>query len=294
MKDIERYDVCVVGGGPAGLSAAVNARVRRKKVVVFSGESGRPSIRRSPRVDNYLGFPGVSGSELHDKFHRHIEEFKIPVIRWKVQNITPAGGFFILQCKDKLFEGRSVIVATGVTVSRFLKGEEQYIGRGVGYCATCDGPLYENKTVTVIDYTGEGVEEAYFLAGFCSRVYYLGMAGRPPEINKTNVGVVTGDKPLEITGNGTVTTLITEHGRLKTDGVFIFRETYPPGELVRGLKMDGGSIRVNRKMETSIEGIYAAGDCTGKPYQIAKSVGEGQAAALNAVAYLDALEHPAL
>ncbi|MFZ5631281.1 MAG: NAD(P)/FAD-dependent oxidoreductase [Bacillota bacterium] len=290
MIDREIYDVCIVGGGPAGLSAAVNARVRRKKVIVFGGHADRPKVNLSPRVDNYLGFPGINGNDLYEKFNRHVEEFKIPVVPQKVQAINPVDGLFMLQVKDSVYEGKSVIVATGVAVQKLLSGEEEYVGRGVSYCATCDGPLYENKTVTVIDYTGEGVEEAHFLADFCRRLIYLGMSKSKPEFNKPNVELILNEKPVEITGNGAVTGLKTADRFLETDGIFIFRETYPPGELLPGLEMDGGSIKVNRKMETSIPGVYAAGDCAGKPYQVAKSVGEGQTAALNAVAYLDALE----
>lgn len=285
------YDICVVGGGPAGLSAAVNAWVRRKNVIILGGPSGRSKVNRSPKVDNYLGFPGISGDELYERFRKHVENFKIPVLPDKVQNIYPMDPLFSLQVKDSLYECRSVILATGVAAQKGLNGEENFVGRGVSYCATCDGPLYQGKTVTVIDYTGEGAEEARFLADFCTRINYVAMAATVPEFKKNNIEVITKDPPVEITGEGTVKALKTRTRTIETDGIFIFRETYPPTELVRGLEIEVGSIRVNRKMETSIPGLYAAGDCTGKPYQVAKSVGEGQAAALNAVSYLDSLEH---
>lgn len=294
MDGQEIYDICVVGGGPAGLSAAVNARVRRKKVIIFGGGTDRSKVNLSPRVDNYLGFPGINGNDLDEKFNRHVEEFKIPVIRQKVQSIGPTDGQFMIRTADgSTHRGKSVILATGVTVHGLLAGEEKFTGRGVSYCATCDGPLYENRTVAVIDFTGEGAEEANFLAGFCRKVYYLGMARAAPEFNKDNVEVILNEKPEEISGNDTVTTLKTAGRSFKTDGIFFFRETYPPGELVPGLEVQEGSIRVNRRMETNIPGLYAAGDCAGKPYQVAKSVGEGQAAALNAVAFLDSREFPA-
>ncbi|MCL6610189.1 MAG: FAD-dependent oxidoreductase [Peptococcaceae bacterium] len=291
MDDGTVYDICVVGGGPAGLSAAVNAHVRRKKVIVFGGRTGRPKVNLSPKVDNYLGFPGISGNELYEKFNRHVEEFKIPVVHQKIQNIGPLDGTFTLLSRDgSLYRGKCVILATGVTAHNLLAGEEKLVGRGVSYCATCDGPLYQNKTVTVIDYTGEGAEETNFLAEFCRKVYYLGMAGPAVEFIKDNVEVILNDRPVEISGDDTVTALKTRNRTLETDGIFIYRETYPPGEIIPGLEVEEGYIKVNRRMETGMPGVYAAGDCTGKPHQVAKSVGEGQTAALNAVAYLDSLE----
>jgi thioredoxin reductase (NADPH) len=142
----------------------------------------------------------------------------------------------------------------------------------------------------VVDYTGEGAEEAGFLADFCARVFYLNLTKKEQTFKKSNIESITGDQPVEITGGDTVSALQTRNRNIPTDGVFIFRETYPPGEMVPGVDIEEGSIKVNRKMETNLEGLYAAGDCTGKPYQVAKSVGEGQAAALHAVSYLDRLE----
>lgn len=291
MGENEVYDICVVGGGPAGLSAAVNARVRRKKVLVFGGPTARSKVNLSPKVDNYLGFPGISGNELYEKFNRHSEDFKIPVVQQKVQNIGPLDGAFMILTRDGgTYQAKSVILATGVAVHNLLAGEEKLVGRGISYCATCDGPLYQNRTVTVIDYTGEGVEEAHFLSEFCRKIYYLGVARPAPEFKKDNIEVILDDRPVEISGNDTVTAVKTRTRTLETEGVFIFRETYPPGDIVPGLVVREGSIMVNRKMETNIPGVYAAGDCAGKPYQVAKSVGEGQTAALNAVVYLDSLE----
>ncbi|HBV98184.1 MAG: thioredoxin reductase [Peptococcaceae bacterium BICA1-7] len=286
----EIFDICIVGSGPAGLSAAVNAHVRRKKILLFSGESGLSKVNLSPRVDNYLGFPAINGNDLYQKFKEHVEEFKIPLVPQKVQTIGPMDSLFMLQARDTVYESKAVIIATGVAAQKLIRGEDAFVGRGISYCATCDGPLYQGKVVTVLDYTGEGAEESHFLADFCSKVYYVNMTKKSPAFKKTNIEVITGDPPEEITGGDTVSTLKTKSRTVDTDGVFIFRETYPPGELVPGMEIEGGSVKVNRKMETNIRGLYAAGDCAGKPYQVAKSVGEGQTAALNAVAYIDALE----
>ena len=291
MNGDEIYDICVVGGGPAGLSAAINAWVRRKKVIIFGGRLEGAKVNLSPKVDNYLGFPGISGVELYEKFNRHIEEFNIPVINQKVQNIGPLDDLFMIMTKDgNIYQSKSVILATGVTVNNYLEGEEEFVGRGISYCATCDGPLYTDKTVTVVDYTGEGIEETHFMAKFCRKIYYMGMTRSAVQFPNDNVEVIANEKPVAINGNNTVNTLKTSNRLLDTDGIFIFRETYPPNEIIPGIEVSEGAIKVNRKMETNIPGLYAAGDCAGKPHQVAKSVGEGQTAALNAVVYLDSRE----
>ncbi|MFZ5595988.1 MAG: NAD(P)/FAD-dependent oxidoreductase [Bacillota bacterium] len=287
MDSHEIYDICVVGSGPAGLSAAVNSWVRRKKTVVFGAGPGKTKVNLSPRVDNYLGFPGISGNSLYEKFYHHIEEFGIPLVSQKVQNIFPVEGLFTIQSKEHTIQAKSVIIATGVSTQKVLEGEEEYVGKGVSYCATCDGPLFQDRTVAVVDYTGEGAEEAVFLSGICARVIYISPEKPAPDFKKNNIEIIAGEKPLAVIGEESVTALKTTEKTVNTDGIFIFRETYPPAELLPGLEMDGGYIRVNRKMETNLRGVYAAGDCAGKPFQVAKSVGEGQTAALNAVIYLD-------
>ncbi|MHB8157703.1 MAG: NAD(P)/FAD-dependent oxidoreductase, partial [Desulfocucumaceae bacterium] len=260
-NDAETYDVCVVGNGPAGLSAAVNSTVRRKKVLILSGGDGRSKVNLSPKVDNYLGYPGINGNDLYQKFRQHVEDFKIPVINKRVQTISPLEDIFLLQAGDEVYKSKSVIIATGVSVQKLLEGEEEFIGKGISYCATCDGPLFQGKTVTVIDYTGEGADEGLFMADFCKKVIYLGMTGAAPDLKKENIEVITGEKPVRIAGKDTVTALETTSRTIETDGIFIFRETYPPGELTPGLVLEEGAIRVNRKMETNLPGLYADGDC---------------------------------
>lgn len=284
------YDVAVIGCGPAGLSAALNAAVRRKKVILFGGEFCVSKVNRSPRVDNFLGRPGVTGEALHREFVAHVREFNIPMVNKRVINVFPdEDGLFGLAIKDRIHRARTVILAVGMAVARTLEGEEVLIGRGVSYCATCDGPLFQGKTVAIIDYTREGIEEAVYMAGFCTRVYYVCMHTEPPRFEQENIELLKGMKPVRILGaDGTVSALELDKRTVEVEGVFVFREAFPPQDLVPGLELEGNHIKVGRGMETSIPGIFAAGDCTGKPYQLGKSVGEGQVAALHAVAYLDA------
>ncbi len=284
----ERYDIAIVGCGPAGLSAAVNAAIRRKRIILFGGEFCTSKMDRSPRVDNYLGRPGVSGVDLHREFVEHARQFNIPMIKNRVQTIFPDGEGFGLLVKDREYKARTVILTVGMSVAKMLDGEEKLVGRGVSYCATCDGPLFRDKNVAMVDYTREGEDESLFMADFCRRVYYVCMHKHPPELKKENIEVITGEKPVRIVEkDGSVSGLELQNRTLDVDAVFIFRESFPPQELVPGLALEDNHIKVNRNMETSIPGIFAAGDCVGKPYQMAKAVGDGQVAALNAVAYLD-------
>ncbi len=284
----EIADIAIIGCGPAGLSAAVNASIRRKTVDLFGGELCVPKLQKSSVVNNYLGSPNISGEILREKFLEHAREMNISIRRNIINSVMPnSHGVFTLKAGDADYNARAVIIATGVTVDRLIEGEKEFTGKGVGYCATCDGPLFAGKDVAVIAYTGEGVEDANFLKEFCRRVYFI--AGDKKVFNglKDGIEVIETDKILAITGGGSVTGLRIDGRQLVVQGVFIYRETYLPDTLLPGLAVQENHILVDREYRTNIAGVFAAGDCTGKPYQLAKSVGEGQIAALSSVNYLD-------
>jgi len=285
---MERLDIAIIGCGPAGLSAAVNAGIRKRSVALLGGELCAPKLQQSTLVNNYLGLPEINGRELRDKFLDHARKAGIPVHQVRVTSVQENGeGGFTVSAGAKLFEARALVLATGVTVQNLIKGEKEYAGKGVGYCATCDGPLYRGKNVAVIAYTREGIEDANFLAEICSRVYLIAGGGLSTEGLKPEVEVIEAGSLQGITGNGFVSGVKIEGKNLPVDGVFIYRETYLPDRLVPGLTVIDNHIQVDRAFATNIKGIYAAGDCTGKPYQLAKAVGEGQIAALNAVKFLE-------
>lgn len=283
-------DIAIIGCGPAGLSAAVNAGIRRESVALLGGEICAPKLQKSTLVNNYLGLPEINGQDLRKKFLEHVHRAGITIHQVRVNSVqeNEKGGFTVLT-SDKKFEARAVVLATGVTVLNLIKGENKFTGKGVGYCATCDGPLYRGKDVAVIAYTGEGVEDANFLTGICRKVYLIPGEGQTVQGLKPEVEVIKDKKVQEITGNGFVSGVQLERRFLAVDGVFIYRETFLPDRLVPGLIVKDNHIQVDRDFSTNIKGLYAAGDCTGKPYQLAKAVGEGQVAALNAVKYLEQL-----
>ncbi len=189
--------------------------------------------------------------------------------------------------KGKIISAKALILAIGLQNPRYLPGEESLLGKGVGYCATCDGPLYKGKRVAVIGYTKEGEEEANFLADLAQEITYLPLYEGLGEL-KDNIKVVKA-KPKSILGKEKLQGLETEGETLELDGLFIIRESVPPAQILPGLQIEKNAIIVDRSMATNIEGIFAAGDCTGAPYQLAKAVGEGTIAGLSAASYVDKL-----
>lgn len=280
-----RYDLAIIGSGPAGLSAAINAKIRNKNIIVFGYRDLSGKLVKAPKINNYLGFHDISGQQLKEKFQGHIEAMRIQITFERVNNIYAMGDYFGIMVADKMYESRAVILATGIEYTRPLKGEEEFLGRGVGYCATCDAPLYRRKTVTVIGYNKEAEEEANYVSELAGKLYYVPMYKGEYDIN-SNIEIIS-DKPIEITGGDRVKKLILGKGEIETDAVFVLKDSLSPNQLVPGLKMRDGHIEVDRTMKTNIQGCYAAGDCIGKPYQYLKAAGEGQMAALNAVSYLD-------
>lgn len=286
-----RYETAIVGCGPAGLSAAINAKIRNKDLVLLGVEFCTPKLHAAPLVENYLGFPAISGEKLREAFLGHAHHMGIDILHARVDSIIPDGEGFTLVTKEGNFSAQTVVLATGVAVTKYLPGERELVGRGVSYCATCDGPLYRGRRVAVLAWEKEAEEEANYLAELAGEVYFLPqyegeLAGLDPKIT------VIRDEPVAITGEQRVSSLQLKGQELKVDGIFISRETTPTEQLLLGLEMEGPHIKVNRQMETSIPGVFAAGDCTGKPYQLAKAVGEGLVAAQSAVRYLDAKKRP--
>jgi len=281
----ERYDIAIVGSGPAGLSAALNAKIRNKKFIIFGSKEISNKLVKAEKVNNYLGFYGKSGAEIRDEFANHLDAMDINITEERINNIYSMGDYFALMVNEKMYEATSIILATGVNFGKPFKGEEKFLGRGVGYCATCDAPLYKNKVVTIIAYDKKEEAEVNFIGTVASKVYYLPMYKEEVEVD-SSIEIVN-DIPVEIVGDEKVNKLVVKNGELITDGIFILRDSVSPGQLVPGLKMDETHVEVDRKMRTNLNGCFAAGDIVGTPYQYIKSAGEGNIAALSAVAYID-------
>ena len=284
----ERYDLAIIGSGPAGLSAALNARIRKKGFIIFGTKELSGKLTKAEKINNYLGFYGKGGKEIRDEFMNHLESMDIKITEEKINNIYAMGDYYSLMSNDKIYEASAVILATGIQYGKPIKGEEEYLGRGVGYCATCDAPLYKDKIVTIIAYNKHEESEANFLAQVASKVYYIPMYKEDVEVD--DAIEIINDIPLEIQGSIKAEKLVLKNSEIDTDGIFILRDSISPGQLVPGLEMDGNHVKVDRKMQTNLKGCFAAGDIVGTPYQYIKSAGEGNIAALSAVSYIDELK----
>ena len=284
----ERYDLAIIGSGPAGLSAALNARIRKKSFIIFGTKELSGKLTKAEKINNYLGFYGKGGKEIRDEFMNHLESMDIEITEEKINNIYAMGDYYSLMANDKVYEASAVILSTGVNFGKPFKGEEEYLGKGVGYCATCDAPLYKDKVVTIIAYNKHDEDEANFIGTIASKVYYIPMYKEEVEVDE-KIEIIN-DTPLEIQGSMKVEKLVLKNSEIDTDGIFILRDSISPGQLVPGLELDGNHVKVDRKMQTNLKGCFAAGDIVGTPYQYIKSAGEGNIAALSAVSYIDELK----
>ncbi len=280
----QRYDIAIIGSGPAGISAALTAKARGKNILLLGKGDVSTKVSTAHQINNYPGLPAVSGEAFAKAMADSLRSMDIEVTKEQVSTVYAMGDYFSLQTGSDMYEASAVILATGVAQSHLLPGEENFLGRGVSYCATCDAQFYRGKTVTVLGYTADAAEEAAFLAEVAEKVYYL-PAGKAGAAEAPNLETISG-KPVEIRGSLKVSELVTDEGVIETDGVFILRDAVAPDKLVPGLKTVDGHVEINLQMETNLPGLFAAGDCAGLPYQYIKGAGQGNVAALSAVSYL--------
>ena len=282
---MKRYDIAIVGTGPGGLEAAITAKLRNKDIILFGNKDLSPKITRAVDIKNYLGLPDTTGEGLAKAFKEHLAKMDIEINETRIDSVYAMGDYFALQSAKEMFEAKAVIISTGVVAGKPFPGEDENLGRGVSYCATCDAALYKGKEAIVIGYSKREEEEVIFLAERADKVIYIALYKDVSTLSD-NIEVVMGNVPKEIVKDGDRMALITNKGEYKADGIFILRDAVSADKLVPGLLMKDGHIVVERDMGTNIEGVFACGDVTGKPYQYIKAAGEGNIAALSAISYL--------
>ena len=273
-------DLLIVGSGPAAWSCALTARQRGLSVLVAAAESSAGWLQRAEKIDNYPGFPGVSGRELLRVFRTQAEAAGARVISALARQLQPMGEDYMALCGNDVIEARAIVLAMGAARPKLLPGEEELLGQGVSWCGTCDGMFYRGKEVAVLSAWQGGVEEAEFLSRLASKVDYYTMARH--ELPENPPFALREGTPRTLTRQEGRICLETNAGSACYDGVFIFRPAVAPDRLLPGLRLDGPFIPVDRRMATNLPRVYAAGDCTGRPLQIAKAVGEGNVAAISA------------
>lgn len=280
-----RYDCIIIGSGPAGLSAAMNLKTYNKNFLWFGNAELSEKLQKAELVNNYPGLPGITGKELAAAFTQHKESLPLEITDKIVTSIYDMGGYYNVMAENEFFETETIILAMGVVAANQYQGEAEFVGRGVSYCATCDGTLYKGKNIAVVSTSKRFEHEIEFLADLAEKVYLFPYY-KDCEIEKENVEFVK--KPIkEIKGGFRAEELVLGDGESqKVDGIFIMRNAIAPTTLLNKLEVVDGHIGVNRQLETNLKGVYAAGDCTGKPYQYAKAVGEGNVAAHSVIEYL--------
>lgn len=278
-----KYDLIVLGSGPAGLAAALCARGRNKSVLVIGNRWQDSPLAKAPVVDNYLGMSAQSGEQMLETFVRQVKEAGADFVEGRAVSLMQFQGIMVT-VGSEIYEGKALILAPGVTRAAKYPGEAELLGRGVSYCATCDGMLYRGKEVVVIGQSTDAPHEANYLHSIGCKVTYVA-AKRPEELEETIPFVKRGK--ISVQGETQVSGLMVNETEIPCAGVFILRNAVAPTDLLPALKTEAGAIWVDRRMATSLPGVFAAGDCTGQPLQIAKAVGEGHVAALSACEYLD-------
>lgn len=279
------FDIAIIGSGPAGISAAINCKIRNKSFVLFGQNELSLKVEISEKINNYPGLPNITGKELNAKMREHLNSMEIEITDERITGIYKMKDKFTLLADRKMFEARAVILCLGAETVKPLPNERELLGRGVSYCATCDGMLYKNKKIAVFCDNADSEEEVEYLSELASEVYYSHRF--ESKIDKANVSHL---KPriTAVIGDGKVSCIELADGtKLDVDGVFFIKQAVAADVLLNKLEVEQGSIAVDRNMQTSINGCFAAGDCTGTPYQIAKAVGEGNVAAHSAIKWLN-------
>ncbi len=304
-------DLLIIGGGPAGLTAGIYAQRFGLKTLLVEREMVGGQIAVSDVIENYPGFPSISGAGLMEKFEEHARKFGLEIRLTDIINITTEGNVKVAKTSDGDIRAKAVIVATGAKPRRLgVEGERKYTGKGVSYCATCDGPFFRGLNVMVVGGGDTAIKEAHYLSKLAAKVYIVHRrdkfraeklliekveAAPGVELLKSHaLKEIKGDMgvaPQAVVKSAIVQDLKTSAIKeVPVDGVFIFVGINPSTDFVDVDKDENGFIKTNQKMETSVPGIYAAGDCRTTPLlQVATAVGDGAIAAYMAENYIEGL-----
>ena len=300
------YDTVILGGGPAGISAGVYCARGNISCAVIDTSllGGQPT--NYLEIENYLGFPSIEGWELSEKFEEHLDKFNVEKFTMEeIQSVDLISNPKVIKTLKGEYKAHSVIIATGAKPSKLnVKGEQEFTGRGVSYCAVCDGAFYKDKTVVVVGGGNAAVEEGVYLTKFALKVYIVHRrdALRADKIvqerafKNNKIEFIWDSVVQEIQGDGKVQTAIVKNlktgeiSHIQTDGVFPYIGFTPNCDGFNGqLQQDEkGFITVDENLQTSIPGVFAAGDVRVTPLrQVITAVADGAIAGVSAVKYLE-------
>jgi len=302
-----QYDLIIIGGGPAGMTAGIYSARQKMKTLVITKEFGGQMTHKAVDIENYPGFEKISGFELIAKFEDQMKHKGVEVLNDEVLELKKENNIFIIQTKEgKVIEAKTVIISTGAEPRRLnVKGEEEFLGRGVSYCTTCDGPLFNNKEVAIIGGGEAGFEAALFLSNYAKKIYILEY-GETVRCGKENqdkvcvigkISIMIFSELKEIKGNGFVNQIVykdrktEEEKTLDVQGVFVQAGYIPATSFLKDLVElnEKKEIVVNfETFETKTSGLFAVGDVNAqKVKQIVVACGQGAVAAMNAYKHIN-------
>jgi len=302
------YDLIIIGGGPAGVAAGIYAARQKLNTLLITKDFGGQITGKAVAIENYPGFEKISGPDLIRKFEEHLKSLKIDIKIEKVMKIKKSKEKFLVSTKDNRYESYTVIIASGADPRPLeVPGEKEFIGKGVSYCAICDGPLFKDKEVAVIGGGNSAFEAAIFLSNYVKKIYILeygpevkGDKESQELVEKTGkVEIITNAAVKEIKGENFVKAIVYEDPKtkkeeiLEVEGIFVEIGTQPVTSFAKGLvdfnEID--EIKVEfETCQTKTPGLYAVGDANvGKYKQIVTACGEGAKAALAAYEYIKKL-----
>lgn len=280
-------DCIIIGGGMAGISAALTLKAQGRDFVLLGAETSA-KIKKAERIMNYPAFIGGTGEELSELLSRQVAAAEIEIVSGRAAGVYAGGGKVTVQTSlDRWLEAKTVILATGAGAAASVPGESEYIGRGVSYCATCDGALYKGKTAVVVAGSAGFEEDVALLENFAAKLYFVPLYKGCGYVPKKPATEIFTDALVRIEGDLRVKKAVFRLREVETDGVFLLKESAPLSVLCGGLKTDGAHVITDRDMRTNLPGVFAAGDCTGRPYQLAKAAGEGCVAAFSASRFIE-------
>ena len=301
------FDLVIIGGGPAGLTAGIYAQRARLKTVLLEKQMVGGQIAVSDVIENYPGFPSISGAELMEKFEGHARGLGLEIRFADVLNITVEDEVKVIKTSEGEIRTKAVIIATGASPKRLgVPGEKELTGKGVSYCATCDGPFFRNLKVMVVGGGDTAVKEAVYLSRLAAKVYIVHRRDKfraekmhQEKMESTaNIEMITSHVLKEIKSeNNLVKSVVLEDLKtcgtreIEAEGVFIFVGINPTTDFADVDKDGGGFIKTAADMATSMPGVFAAGDCRTTPLlQVATAVGDGAIAAASAIDYVEEFE----
>lgn len=303
---MKQYDIVVIGGGPAGMTAALYSLRAEKKVIILEKEAFGGQIATSPRLENYPTIESISGSDWADKVFTQITDMGAEFELEDVQEIKKENGLFYVKTNWNEYEAKAVIIANGVEPRKMgLPKEDEFVGKGISYCAVCDGPFYKGKEIYLIGDANTALQYALLLAGYCSKVHILTLFDHffGDEIlvdrvkHTENIDYRHNLSLKEFVGESSLEGLVFEDTKTKeivsykTDNVFIAIGQVPHNDFLKDLvDLEGGFIITDEGMRTKTPGLFAAGDTRKKENkQVITACGDGATAAVNATKYINTL-----